>query len=116
MCHERLKVDFNSRANLLIGQNGSGKSAILTALIVGLGCRATATNRSKSIKRKCDKKILKNAELINRIILFFFCLSILKNLYDMVSNRLQLKFIYPMMVPIRLNDQYTVIELLLFEK
>lgn len=35
---------------MLIGQNGSGKSAILTALIIGLGAKANATNRSSSIK------------------------------------------------------------------
>lgn len=52
MCHPNLSVDFNRRANLLIGQNGSGKSAVLTALIIGLGSRANATMRSNSIKRK----------------------------------------------------------------
>lgn len=51
MCHENLTVEFNSQANLLIGKNGSGKSAVLTALIIGLGCKANATNRSSSIKR-----------------------------------------------------------------
>ncbi|XP_031633548.1 structural maintenance of chromosomes protein 6 [Contarinia nasturtii] len=50
MCHSNLTVDFNLRTNLLIGQNGSGKSAILTALIIGLGSKANATNRSSSIK------------------------------------------------------------------
>ncbi|XP_055325596.1 structural maintenance of chromosomes protein 6 [Sitodiplosis mosellana] len=50
MCHANLTVDFNARTNLLIGQNGSGKSAILTALIIGLGSKANATNRSSSIK------------------------------------------------------------------
>lgn len=51
MCHRNLEVDFNRRTNLVIGANGSGKSAILTALIVGLGSKANATNRSSSIKR-----------------------------------------------------------------
>lgn len=50
MCHKHLSVEFNPRSNLLIGANGSGKSAILTALILGLGAKATATNRSSSIK------------------------------------------------------------------
>lgn len=50
MCHANLTVDFNKRTNLLVGQNGSGKSAILTALIIGLGSKANATNRSSSIK------------------------------------------------------------------
>lgn len=56
MCHRNLAVDFNQHTNLLIGQNGSGKSAILTALIIGLGSKANATNRSSNIKRKCIQK------------------------------------------------------------
>lgn len=58
MCHSNLTVDFNPRTNLLIGQNGSGKSAILTALIIGLGSKANATNRSSSIKGKPHKIFL----------------------------------------------------------
>lgn len=50
MCHKNLSVDFNLQTNLVIGENGSGKSAILTAMIVGLGARANVTNRSSSIK------------------------------------------------------------------
>lgn len=52
MCHSNLVVDFNQRTNLLVGNNGSGKSAVITALIIGLGAKASTTNRSKSIKRK----------------------------------------------------------------
>ncbi|XP_053690699.1 structural maintenance of chromosomes protein 6 isoform X2 [Sabethes cyaneus] len=51
MCHRNLIIDFNKRANLLVGNNGSGKSAILAALTVGLGCSASSTNRSSSIKQ-----------------------------------------------------------------
>ncbi|XP_055546157.1 structural maintenance of chromosomes protein 6 [Wyeomyia smithii] len=51
MCHRNMIIDFNKRANLLVGNNGSGKSAILAALAVGLGCSANATNRSSSIKQ-----------------------------------------------------------------
>lgn len=49
MCHGNLSIEFNSNANLLIGNNGSGKSAILTALIVGLGSKSSATNRCTNI-------------------------------------------------------------------
>lgn len=52
MCHENLVINFHNRINLLIGNNGSGKSAILTALVIGLGSNARITNRSKNIKRK----------------------------------------------------------------
>uniref|UniRef100_A0A182LZS7 Structural maintenance of chromosomes protein 6 n=1 Tax=Anopheles culicifacies TaxID=139723 RepID=A0A182LZS7_9DIPT len=50
MCHRHLAVDFNKRANLLVGKNGSGKSAILAALTIGLGCNASQTNRCNSLK------------------------------------------------------------------
>lgn len=50
MCHRHLAVEFNKRANLLVGKNGSGKSAILAAMTVGLGCSAGQTNRCSSLK------------------------------------------------------------------
>ncbi|XP_066139567.1 structural maintenance of chromosomes protein 6 [Euwallacea fornicatus] len=51
MCHSFLDVDLRQKnINFLVGKNGSGKSAILTALIVGLGGRANLTNRGTSIK------------------------------------------------------------------
>lgn len=52
MCHENLVINFNRRVNYLIGSNGSGKSAIITAIVIGLGGRASDTNRSDSIKSK----------------------------------------------------------------
>uniref|UniRef100_A0A182PKN8 Peptide methionine sulfoxide reductase B1, chloroplastic n=1 Tax=Anopheles epiroticus TaxID=199890 RepID=A0A182PKN8_9DIPT len=50
MCHNHLAVEFNKHANLLVGKNGSGKSAILAALTIGFGCSATQTNRCNSLK------------------------------------------------------------------
>ncbi|XP_050068384.1 structural maintenance of chromosomes protein 6 [Anopheles maculipalpis] len=50
MCHRHLEVVFNKRANLLVGKNGSGKSAILAAVTIGLGCNAGQTNRCNSLK------------------------------------------------------------------
>ncbi|KAJ8681598.1 hypothetical protein QAD02_017390 [Eretmocerus hayati] len=50
MCHDHLEVVFNEQVNFIIGKNGSGKSAILTALTVGLGARASATDRGASAK------------------------------------------------------------------
>ncbi|MBU0464555.1 MAG: AAA family ATPase [Proteobacteria bacterium] len=40
-CFERLNLDLQSRVNLFIGNNGSGKSAVLDALSIGLGVIAT---------------------------------------------------------------------------
>lgn len=78
MCHRNLTVDFNRSTNLIIGKNGSGKSAVLTALIVGLGCKANATDRSSSIKREwklvdlCLRLIFAIGTLCNMLI----CLSV----------------------------------------
>ena len=50
MCHEYLEVQLGPLINFIIGHNGSGKSAILTAITICLGGKATATNRGQSLK------------------------------------------------------------------
>lgn len=51
MCHSHLgPFTFGSNVNFIVGNNGSGKSAILTALIVTLGGNAQATNRGSALK------------------------------------------------------------------
>lgn len=50
MCHANLRIDFGKRINFLLGTNGSGKSAIMAALVLGLGGSARTTYRSRSIK------------------------------------------------------------------
>lgn len=37
MCHSNFQVVLNKNVNVFVGLNGSGKSAILTALAIGLG-------------------------------------------------------------------------------
>lgn len=49
MCHEFLKIDFGPKINFVIGHNGSGKSAILTAITIALGATAHSTNRAKNL-------------------------------------------------------------------
>ncbi|XP_063955856.1 structural maintenance of chromosomes protein 6-like isoform X2 [Lytechinus pictus] len=39
MCHKRLECSFGPNMNFVVGCNGSGKSAMLMAIIVGLGGR-----------------------------------------------------------------------------
>lgn len=50
MCHEHFELELGPRLNFIVGNNGSGKSAILTAITVGLGARAMDTNRGNSLK------------------------------------------------------------------
>jgi chromosome segregation ATPase len=50
MCHAHLSMSMGPLINFIIGHNGSGKSAILTALQICLGGRATTTNRGQSLK------------------------------------------------------------------
>jgi chromosome segregation ATPase len=50
-------VDLGDKINFITGQNGSGKSAILTAIAIALGGKAKFTNRASSIS-----KLLKEGE------------------------------------------------------
>ena len=52
MCHHHLTVELGPRINYIVGENGSGKSAVLTALTVALGAKAKSVGRSstKSVK------------------------------------------------------------------
>jgi structural maintenance of chromosomes protein 6 len=50
MCHERLQCDLGPLLNFIVGENGSGKSAILTAITLCLGGKPSSTNRGGSLK------------------------------------------------------------------
>ncbi|CAN6172055.1 unnamed protein product [Urochloa humidicola] len=50
MCHSSLHIPLGEYVNFITGQNGSGKSAILTALCVAFGSRAKNTQRAASLK------------------------------------------------------------------
>ncbi|XP_017140539.2 structural maintenance of chromosomes protein 6 [Drosophila miranda] len=62
MCHESFTVEFGPNTNFLVGKNGSGKSATITALTVGMGGNARATSRAASIT-----KLIKNGETSAKI-------------------------------------------------
>ncbi|KAF8250219.1 DEAD-domain-containing protein, partial [Wilcoxina mikolae CBS 423.85] len=49
-CHHYLSIPFGPFMNFIIGHNGSGKSAILTALTLCLGGKASSTNRGNAMK------------------------------------------------------------------
>ena len=46
MNHKHLRIDFDPHVNFIVGKNGSGKSAIVNALIAGFGHRASSTGRN----------------------------------------------------------------------
>ncbi|KAG0543104.1 hypothetical protein BDA96_02G161100, partial [Sorghum bicolor] len=48
--HSSLHIELDQHVNFITGQNGSGKSAILTALCIAFGCRAKNTQRAASLK------------------------------------------------------------------
>lgn len=49
-CLENLKIKFNRNVNFIVGRNGCGKSAILSALVIGLGSRADITYRGNNVQ------------------------------------------------------------------
>ncbi|KDQ21431.1 hypothetical protein BOTBODRAFT_168698 [Botryobasidium botryosum FD-172 SS1] len=50
MCHKLLSFKFGPQINFIIGHNGSGKSAVLSAISVALGGKATSTGRGSGLK------------------------------------------------------------------
>ncbi|WWD18585.1 hypothetical protein CI109_103038 [Kwoniella shandongensis] len=62
MCHRHLTVEFGPKMNFLVGHNGSGKSAVLTAIAVALGGKAMTTGRGQGLKdlirKGADKAII----------------------------------------------------------
>ncbi|GJE88371.1 hypothetical protein PsYK624_044540 [Phanerochaete sordida] len=50
MCHKYLEFTFGPQINFIIGHNGSGKSAVLSALTVALGGKANVTGRGAGLK------------------------------------------------------------------
>ncbi|KAJ2932349.1 hypothetical protein H1R20_g4748, partial [Candolleomyces eurysporus] len=50
MCHKSLKFEFGPQINFIIGHNGSGKSAVLSALTVALGGKTNSTGRGSGLK------------------------------------------------------------------
>ncbi|TFK26865.1 P-loop containing nucleoside triphosphate hydrolase protein [Coprinopsis marcescibilis] len=50
MCHQKLSFKFGPQINFIIGHNGSGKSAVLSALTIALGGKTNSTGRGTGLK------------------------------------------------------------------
>ncbi len=48
MNHAMLEVNFSPNINFIVGKNGSGKSAILAGIMLGLGGNASVGGRGNS--------------------------------------------------------------------
>ena len=63
MCHSNFKIEFSKMVICIGGRNGSGKSAIMIALGIVFGQRASALERGNSfknlIKTGCNQSIIK---------------------------------------------------------
>ncbi|XP_068698748.1 structural maintenance of chromosomes protein 6-like isoform X1 [Montipora foliosa] len=55
LCHSHLEVPLGPNVNFIIGKNGSGKSAIMTGVVVALGGRALQTSRGLCLKNFVKK-------------------------------------------------------------
>jgi len=49
MSHQHFHLKFDENVNFIVGENGSGKSAILVGILVGLGASAKASQRGMRI-------------------------------------------------------------------
>lgn len=62
MCHAELIWNITKPINFVIGSNGSGKSSILQAIVLGLGGNAADTKRytkvSEYIRKGCNKTVI----------------------------------------------------------
>ncbi len=58
-CHPELEFDLGTNINFILGRNGSGKSAVMDAIILCFGGNAKSTGRQANaktfIKKNCDK-------------------------------------------------------------
>ncbi|EXJ95687.1 hypothetical protein A1O1_00810 [Capronia coronata CBS 617.96] len=50
MCHDYMEFKLGPLINFICGKNGSGKSAILTGIVLCLGGKASATNRGAKLQ------------------------------------------------------------------
>ncbi|KAF4533467.1 hypothetical protein B566_EDAN001196 [Ephemera danica] len=55
LCHSNLVLDFNRHINFIVGKTGSGKSAIMTAIIIALGDESEDTSQGRNLAEFIQK-------------------------------------------------------------
>eukprot|EP00835_Amoeboradix_gromovi_P000347 NODE_12_length_45166_cov_0.552511.p2 type:complete len:1104 gc:universal NODE_12_length_45166_cov_0.552511:30976-27665(-) len=50
MCHAHFQLDLNQNINFIVGQNGSGKSSVLSAIIIALGGTSAFSDRGRNLR------------------------------------------------------------------
>ncbi|VDP34027.1 unnamed protein product [Soboliphyme baturini] len=50
LCHPKLDFSFGPMVNFITGRNGTGKSAVMAGMVVGLGGRASVMNRGQALR------------------------------------------------------------------
>ena len=78
MCHANFVYEPNSRINFVTGVNGSGKSAVMSALMFGLGGAAKLTNRGTA-----NKNLVQNGKAMAEVVIILSNLG--ENAYKSVS-------------------------------
>lgn len=86
MCHDFFELNLGPQINFIIGRNGAGKSAILTGISVGLGARATDTNRGSSVK-----DLIKNDKQVSRTLIILTNEGSLAYSPEIYGNRIKIK-------------------------
>ena len=91
MCHEVFDYTPTRKVNFLTGVNGSGKSAVMSALIFGLGGGSKITNRGSANKNlirtgqgqaSVEISLYNRGETAYRSVSFFFAIYyMLPNIY-----------------------------------
>ena len=63
MCHSNFTTEFIPEINFIGGENGTGKSSVLTAIAFGLGARAEETGRGSNVRleQHCVVLAVRNA-------------------------------------------------------
>ena len=103
MCHEVFDYTPTRKVNFLTGVNGSGKSAVMSALIFGLGGGSKITNRGSANKNlirtgqgqaSVEISLYNRGETAYRSVSFFFVIYLLHMLlYIYCPNLIKFSFI-----------------------